>query len=160
MKCFRFVDFIRAEEYEISKLYRKITNGINIYGVCNFKKCLVFNKEIIIHLKGITSLDLKEEFHSFRCPICDNIIIPLTLGFYLCKYKIEGKKLEYGEIKRICINNKSDNVNMILFYNLKNNNESLFLELKITVRYFIYINILNIIAFYSVKLSQKMKNVI
>lgn len=84
MKCFEFVDFIRAEEYETSKLYSKINTGINIFGICKFKKCLVFDKEIIVPLKGITSLNLNKKLYSLSCPICDHVIKPLTLGFYLC----------------------------------------------------------------------------
>ena len=133
MACFEFVDFTRAEEYEISKLYRKINSGINIFGICKFEKCLVFDKEIIVPLKGIKSFNFKKKLWSLSCPICDHVIKPLTFGFYLCKYKIEGKIIENSQIKSISIKDKSDNNEMIKFYDPKNNKRNLFLELNITV---------------------------
>ena len=39
-----------------------------------------------------------EEKFNFRCPKCGGIIEPKTVGFYLCKYRIYGSKIEDQKI--------------------------------------------------------------
>ena len=31
--------------------YRKVTKGINIFGICKFKKCLAYQKEVVVRIK-------------------------------------------------------------------------------------------------------------
>ena len=76
--------------------YREISKGINIFGICKFKKCLAYQKEVVVRIKK-QKFDLIEERNDLFCPKCEALIIPKTVGFYLCKFKIYGKKLENGQ---------------------------------------------------------------
>jgi hypothetical protein len=31
--------------------YRKVTKGINIFGICKFKKCKAYKKEVVVRIK-------------------------------------------------------------------------------------------------------------
>ena len=73
--------------------YREVTEGINIFGICNFKKCKAYKKEVVVKIKK-KKLDLIKERDELLCPECEAIIIPKTVGFYLCKFVIYGKKVE------------------------------------------------------------------
>jgi len=83
----------KTKEIGVSKKtpsYRKITKGINIFGICNFKKCKAFKKEVVVRIKK-KKLDLIKERDELFCPECEATIIPKTVGFYLCEFKIYGK---------------------------------------------------------------------
>jgi len=88
--------------------YRKVTKGINIFGICNFKKCKAYKKEVVVRIKK-KKLDLIKERDELFCPECEATIIPKTVGFYLCKFKIYGKKLEDDRI--IPFENEKDEAN-------------------------------------------------
>ena len=86
----------RTKEIGFSKKapsYRKVTKGINIFGICKFKKCKAYKKEVVVRIKK-KKLDLIKERDDLLCPECEAIIIPKTVGFYLCKFVIYGKKVE------------------------------------------------------------------
>ena len=85
--------------------YRKVTKGINIFGICKFKKCLAYQKEVVVRIKK-KKFDLIEERNDLFCPECEALIVPKTVGFYLCKFKIYGKKLEDGQEQEF--SNESD----------------------------------------------------
>ena len=76
--------------------YRKVSKGINIFGTCKFKKCVAYQKEVVVRIKK-QKFDLIEERNDLFCPKCEALIVPKTVGFYLCKFKIYGKKLEDGQ---------------------------------------------------------------
>ena len=44
------------------------------------------------------SIDMIKEKPNIKCERCNEIIIPKTLGFYMCKYHIFGKKIIRGNI--------------------------------------------------------------
>ena len=90
--------------------YRKIIKGINIFGICNFKKCKAYKKEVVSNVKK-KKLDLIKERDELFCPECEATIIPKTVGFYLCKFLIYGKKLENGKEKSF--RNKEDEANKV-----------------------------------------------
>jgi len=85
--------------------YRKVTKGINIFGICKFKKCIAYQKEVVVRIKK-KKFDLIEERNDLFCPECEALIVPKTVGFYLCKFKIYGKKLENGQEQEF--SNESD----------------------------------------------------
>ena len=96
--------------------YRKVTKGINIFGICKFKKCLAYQKEVVVRIKK-KKFDLIEERNDLFCPECEALIVPKTVGFYLCKFKIYGKKLENGREQEF--SNESDeakNKNSIKYF--------------------------------------------
>jgi len=93
-----FTDLIknRTKEIGFSKKapsYREVTKGINIFGICKFKKCKAYKKEVVVKIKK-KKLDLIKERDDLLCPECEATIIPKTVGFYLCKFVIYGKKVE------------------------------------------------------------------
>ena len=92
--------------------------GINIYGYCKNDSCIAYNQEVVVH-RNEKYFDLVQEKHNLKCPICKNIIIPNTVGFLQCEYKIMGRKLKNGEefdFKEI-----ADNPGKIKYYNSKEN---------------------------------------
>ncbi len=101
----------KTKEIGLSKKapsYRKVTKGINIFGICNFKKCKAYKKEVVVKVEK-KKLDLIKERDELFCPECEAYIIPKTVGFYLCKFVIYGKKLEGG--KEESFRNKEDEAN-------------------------------------------------
>jgi len=90
--------------------YRKIIKGINIFGICTFKKCKAYKKEVVSNVKK-KKIDLIKERDELFCPECEAIIIPKTVGFYLCKFLIYGKIIENGKEK--CFRNKEDEANKV-----------------------------------------------
>jgi len=101
----------KTREIKISKTapsYRQVIKGINIVGICNFKKCKAYKKLVVVKIKK-KKLDLIKERDELFCPECEATIIPKTVGFYLCKFVIYGKKLEGG--KEESFRNKEDEAN-------------------------------------------------
>ena len=92
----------KTKEIGLSKKapsYRKVAKGINIFGICNFKKCKAYKKEVVVRIKK-KKLDLIKERDELFCPECEATIIPKTVGFYLCKFMIYGKKLVDDQVER------------------------------------------------------------
>ena len=77
--------------------YRHIIKGINICGICNYIKCLAYEKEVIVNFHNKT-FDLIKDKNKLFCPECRAPIEPKTVLFYLCRYQIYGKKIENDEI--------------------------------------------------------------
>ena len=77
--------------------YRHIIKGINICGICNYIKCLAYEKEVIVNFHNKT-FDLIKDKNKLFCPECRAPIEPKTVIFYLCRYQIYGKKIENDEI--------------------------------------------------------------
>ena len=92
----------KTKEIGLSKKtpsYKKVTKGINIFGICNFKKCKAYKKVVVVKIKK-KKLDLIKERDKLFCPECEATIIPKTVGFYLCKFRIYGKKLVNDQLER------------------------------------------------------------
>lgn len=77
--------------------YRVVKKGINIYGICKTKNCVAQDKKVI-SLYRKDKINMIEEKFNFKCPKCEGIIEPKTVGFYLCKYRIYGSKIEDKKI--------------------------------------------------------------
>ncbi len=77
--------------------YRHIIKGINICGICNYIKCIAYEKEVIVNFHNKT-FDLIKDKNKLFCPECRAPIEPKTVLFYLCRYQIYGKKIENDEI--------------------------------------------------------------
>ena len=88
--------------------YRTTGKGINIYGICKGKSCEANDKEVIVPINKRT-LDLVNEKYDLKCPICSNIIIPKTVGFRNCEYKISGKKYENYKIENFNYIDRAEN---------------------------------------------------
>jgi len=101
----------KTKEIGLSKKtpsYKKVTKGINIFGICNCKKCKAYKKVVVVKIKK-KKLDLIKERDKLFCPECEATIIPKTVGFYLCKFRIYGKKLLDDQVERF--ENEKDEAN-------------------------------------------------
>jgi len=120
------------EEHYFSKTapdYRTVSKGINVYGICKGKKCKAYNKEVICPLKKKKSFDLLKEKDDLECPICGSLIIPKTLGFFSCKYRIKGKKCEDDKITPFELRDKASKKDSIRYFNPDKNGSVMFIEL-------------------------------
>ena len=75
----------KAKEIGFSKnapSYRRATKGINIFGICNCKKCKAYKKEVVVPIKK-KKLDLIKERDELFCPECESTIIPKTVILFM-----------------------------------------------------------------------------
>ena len=89
------------------KKWRQVCKGLNIFGICEYKKCEVKGKEVIyktvledgefLHF----NLNKEREEGNIICPMCKKPFKPKTYGFWRCEYQFEGKEFDYenGGIK-------------------------------------------------------------
>ena len=99
-------------------IYGTPDKGINIYGYCKNYSCIAYNQEVVLHINK-KYFDLLIEKNDLKCPICKNIIIPNTVGFLQCEYKINGRKMKnYEEFNFKEIADKSGKIK---YYNSKEN---------------------------------------
>ena len=89
--------------------YRIVTQGINIYGICKGKNCKAYKKEVVVPLKNIKKFDLIKEKDDLECPECGGMVIPKTLGFHRCEYKITGTKFVNKKGEDFEIEGKAEN---------------------------------------------------
>lgn len=116
--------------------WRIVENGLNIFGICKYKKCEAFKKEVI-YTTNLTenglNFNLSEEIANIKCPICKKIIITKTCGFWDCEYQFQGKKIEDGEIKSFETKPKETCEGKFEYFDPFENGEVQWLELKIYV---------------------------
>lgn len=114
--------------------YRTACKGINIFGKCIYRKCPeAYNKEVIIPLGNKNHFNLINEREILLCPVCEAPVIPKTVGFHLCEYKIKGKKFENEKYQSFELNGKADNKDSIQYFNPDINGETMFGELIIEI---------------------------
>lgn len=134
----RFTDMskqITEEHYfsDSAPSYRIVTQGINVYGICKVKKCKAYKKEVICPLRKKEKFDLIKEKEELECPECGGNITQKTLGFFLCEYKIYGKKYYDDKIESFKFKGKAENKNSIQYYNPDKNGETILIELIIEI---------------------------
>ena len=139
---FKFTDLSKqiTEDHYFSDeapSYRIVTRGINIYGICNFKKCNAYKKEVIVPLEGVKSFNLINERENLACPSCEAIIIPKTIGFHRCEYVIKGTKFENQKCESFDFKGKAINEDSVQYYNPEKNGETIIVELEIKVTKFL-----------------------
>ena len=78
--------------------------------------------------------DLIKEKDNLECPECKGVVIPKTLGFHLCKYKVSGKVLN-DIIEPFEFEGKAENENSVQYFNPDENGEVMVVEFKIEVEY-------------------------
>ena len=85
-------------------VWRKVKEGLNIFGFCPDKGCITNKKEVVYIPKAMDIKDnhfmfnIIEERENMLCPICKTIIKAKTIGFYKCEYQIIGRKIENGKL--------------------------------------------------------------
>ncbi|KAJ3122450.1 hypothetical protein HK098_002823 [Nowakowskiella sp. JEL0407] len=75
--------------------WRLVGSGLNIEGVCTNEYCEAFNDEIISPM-GLRVFDLTSKTTA-SCPICQYAVKPVQCGFYQCKYRFWGAKIENAD---------------------------------------------------------------
>ena len=140
--CSMPMDFADVEKGIIQNLsfsksapkWRKVDEGLNLFGLCKNSKCKAFNEEVI-HIVGIPNekYNLQENVLNIKCPMCDGLVVPKTCGFWKCEYQFEGDKIEDGKLKHIdtkCKETKDDNFE---YFNPYDNGNALWTSLNIYV---------------------------
>jgi len=86
-------------------VWRKVKEGLNIFGFCKNKGCTTYKKEVVyipekMDIKdNYFKLNIIEERENMKCPICNSLIKAKTIGFYKCEYQIIGRKInEEGKL--------------------------------------------------------------
>ena len=116
--------------------WRIISTGLNLFGICQNKKCQAYEKEVIFRTclpENGMIFDMVENCNTIKCPICSKIFTPTTCGFYKCEYQFIGEKLEDGEqnhFESIPKETKGDNVE---YYQPTKGKEARWFKLKIYV---------------------------
>lgn len=77
--------------------WRIIHKGLNVFGACKNPKCEAHKKTVIVR-KDNETVDFAKDQFDFPCPICQCPVKPKTVAFYLCQYKIYGKKDEGSKV--------------------------------------------------------------
>ena len=109
--------------------YRKACKGINIFGICHCKICKAYKKEVVVRIKK-KRFDLINEKDKLFCPECESLIIPKTVGFYLCKFKIYGKKIMNDQIEKFDNDiDEANNKNSLKYFDPELNGETVVSEL-------------------------------
>lgn len=117
--------------------YRLVSKGINIYGICKFKKCKAYEQEVIVPLEGSNRLDLIKDKDNLECPECGGLVIPKTIGFYLCKYNINGTKFESGKGVPFSFSGIAKNRDSVQYYSPDKNGETTIVELVVEITEFL-----------------------
>ena len=111
--------------------WRYADKGLNIFGICKKDNCVAFNKEVVFYAGINLKFNLQQNIVNIKCPICDGIIIPKTCGFWQCKYKFEGDKIEKGELKHINTKYKETNGDKFEYLDPLDNNSVIWTNLDI-----------------------------
>ena len=89
--------------------YRRVSKGINICGICKCKKCDAYKQEVVVPKENVKEFNLINERDNIECPICGSIIASKTLCFYLCEYKIKGRKVVNNGLEEFEFSKKASN---------------------------------------------------
>ena len=97
------------KSYDLSKKWREIYKGLNIFGICQNNKCEVKGKEVIYKIKlkkeGLC-FNINEERENIKCPMCGTKFKKKTCGFWKCEYQFVGVYYDYEKGKNIEYNSE------------------------------------------------------
>ena len=128
----------KAKKIKFSKnaaKWRKVSQGLNLFGKCINKKCEAYGNEVIF-IAGINvKFDINLKAKEIVCPICSKNFIPNTLGFWKCEYQIKGEKLKDGEYIQVNINGKETKGNDFEYYDTNESGTTFWSKLIICVGY-------------------------
>lgn len=80
--------------------WRIVTKGLNVRGICQNSSCRANGEKVDCQI-GFGSFDLVSDCDEVKCPMCKKEIEPITCIFAECQYRMEGKKKENGETKKV-----------------------------------------------------------
>ena len=101
--CFKFPDF--TDDNKVEKTFAKkaekwrlIGKGLNLEGICENSKCRAYKKKVWVP-KGFGVFYIQEEVCESVCPICGEEVEQVEqCGFFYCKYRIQGRKINKEKI--------------------------------------------------------------
>ena len=135
---FEFVDCDngKTKKLKFSKKapdWRRVEEGLNLFGKCINKDCEAFNKEVIDPKSNNIKFSIDEQKREIKCPICNKNFMPLTLGFWKCEYQIKGVRLKNGEYEDVNINGKETKGDEFEYYDPSDNGTSYWDSLTVFV---------------------------
>ena len=141
--CLSGLEFVNLENSKSKILkfsknapkWRKVCEGLNLFGKCIYGYCKAFNNEVIFPVGINVKFDLNKQKKEIVCPICHKNFIPLTLGFWKCEYQIKGEKLKNGEYRKVNINGKETKDDNFEYFDANENGTAIWDELIIFACY-------------------------
>ena len=115
--------------------WRKVCEGLNLFGKCIYNQCKAFKKEVIYKVGINTKFDFNEQKKEIICPICNKNFIPQTLGFWKCEYQIKGEKFKNGEYCKVNINGKETKDDDFEYFDADENGTATWSELLVFACY-------------------------
>jgi hypothetical protein len=113
--------------------YRKVSKGINICGKCKCRKCPAFKKEVVVPKANVKEFNLIKERYNIECPECGSIIASETLCFYLCEYKIKGRKIVDTGLSPFEFSGKASKKECVQYFSPNKNGEATFADLTVEI---------------------------
>ena len=133
------MDFVDVEKGEIQKLefsdsspkWISVNQGLNLFGICKNGKCIAHNKEVVFKVGINKKYNLQENVLNTKCPKCNRIIVPKTLGLLDCDYQFVRDKIEEGVLKYVDTKSKETKEKDFEYFNPYENDSSLSTNLTI-----------------------------
>ena len=78
-------------------------DGLNLFGNCLNKGCVVYNKEVA-HQLGFGTYDVIVDRGTEKkpvCPKCKVTFIPITARIKNCRYEFIGQKIENDKVQHV-----------------------------------------------------------
>ena len=136
--AFEYVDYDngKTKKLKFSKnapKWRRVQEGLNLFGKCINKDCKAFNKEVIDPKSNNIKFSIDQQKREIKCPICNKNFMPLTFGFWKCEYQIKGVRLKNGEYEDVNINGKETKGDDFEYYDPSDNGTSFWDSLTVFV---------------------------
>ena len=135
---FEFVDYDNGKTTKLkfsknAPEWRRVREGLNLFGKCINKDCKAFNKEVIDPKSNNIKFSIDQQKREIKCPICYKNFMPLTFGFWKCEYQIKGVRLKNGEYEDVNINGKETKGDDFEYYDPSDNGTSFWDSLTVFV---------------------------
>ena len=114
--------------------WRKVQEGLNIFGKCCNPECKAYKKEVVFMPKLIDQkFNLNDNITLINCPICNTIIKLKTCGFWKCEYQFIGQKIEAGRLIDFDSKPKETKNNEFEYYDPSENGNATWTKLLIYI---------------------------
>ncbi|CAG8458838.1 18098_t:CDS:2 [Acaulospora morrowiae] len=77
--------------------WRIVVGGLNLEGYCKNKLCEAYDKGRVIIKWGYLDFDVLRDEHRAKCPLCNQYVEPITIGFTDTLWKYQGLKKMNGK---------------------------------------------------------------
>ena len=136
------IDFTDLSKGKIKELkfgknapdWRKVQEGLNIFGICCNPKCIAYKKEVVFMPSLFDhKFNLNDNITNIKCPICKTIIKLKTCGFWKCEYQFIGQKIENGILIDFDSKPKETKNNEFEYYDPSENGKATWTKLLIYI---------------------------